>query len=94
MYTILRESTTDVAILFQRLSTGVAVAITGQWKPSPAGKEQTHELHAEEVQILGQHDVLVCDSHLQPSNGTLSVLRLTAQLRHILCRRSIIHPNS
>jgi asparaginyl-tRNA synthetase len=38
------------------LSTGAALRISGQWQPSPSGKEQSHELVASEVQVLGQND--------------------------------------
>ncbi|KAL8898958.1 MAG: hypothetical protein Q9207_006438 [Kuettlingeria erythrocarpa] len=40
----------------QGLSTGDLVAIRGLWRPSPPGKEQTHELHAEEIEIIGNAD--------------------------------------
>lgn len=70
------------------LSTGVAVAITGQWKPSPAGKEQTHELHAEEVQILGQHDVFTYP--LQKKYHTPEFLRSLPHLRPRLPFNSLL----
>ncbi|KAL8760725.1 MAG: hypothetical protein Q9184_003105 [Pyrenodesmia sp. 2 TL-2023] len=38
------------------LSTGDSVAVRGVWRPSPPGKEQSHELHAEEVDIIGSAD--------------------------------------
>ncbi|KAI9816545.1 MAG: Asparaginyl-tRNA synthetase [Pycnora praestabilis] len=38
------------------LSTGTGVQITGEWRPSPPGKQQSHELHATAVKILGQAD--------------------------------------
>ncbi|MCJ1475086.1 asparaginyl-tRNA synthetase [Lambiella insularis] len=43
------------------LGTGTAVKISGPWRPSPRGKEQSHELHAESVQIVG-----ITDSELYP----------------------------
>jgi asparaginyl-tRNA synthetase len=41
------------------LSTGAALRITGQWQPSPSGKEQSHELLASDVQVLGENDAEV-----------------------------------
>ncbi|MCJ1404717.1 asparaginyl-tRNA synthetase [Xylographa trunciseda] len=38
------------------LGTGTAVTISGSWRRSPQGKEQSHELHAEDVTILGATD--------------------------------------
>ncbi|KAL4897807.1 hypothetical protein BDV59DRAFT_198074 [Aspergillus ambiguus] len=38
------------------LSTGTAVEISGIWKACPPGKEQTHELQATEVRIVGEAD--------------------------------------
>ncbi|KIW02798.1 asparagine-tRNA ligase [Verruconis gallopava] len=38
------------------LSTGAAVQISGQWQKSPSGKEQSHELVASEVTLLGDND--------------------------------------
>lgn len=45
--------------LAQDLSTGAALRITGQWQPSPSGKEQSHELVASNVQVLGDNDAEV-----------------------------------
>jgi hypothetical protein len=42
-----------------RLSAGSAVRITGEWQPSPPGKEQTHELQAHTVRALGENDSTV-----------------------------------
>ncbi|PGH02912.1 asparagine-tRNA ligase [Blastomyces parvus] len=39
-----------------RLSTGSAIDISGVWQPCPAGKKQSHELHATEVKITGEAD--------------------------------------
>jgi asparaginyl-tRNA synthetase len=41
------------------LSTGAALRVTGQWQPSPSGKEQSHELVASAVEVLGQNDAEV-----------------------------------
>lgn len=41
------------------LGTGTAVTITGQWLPSPPGKEQSYELHADEVKLFGITDAEV-----------------------------------
>ncbi|RDK44645.1 asparaginyl-tRNA synthetase Slm5 [Aspergillus phoenicis ATCC 13157] len=38
------------------LSTGTAVEISGVWKACPPGKEQTHELQATSVNIVGKTD--------------------------------------
>ncbi|KAK7521682.1 hypothetical protein IWZ03DRAFT_323994 [Phyllosticta citriasiana] len=38
------------------LSTGVGVAITGQWQPSPPGKQQAQELRAQHIRVLGEND--------------------------------------
>ena len=35
------------------LGTGTAVRLSGVWRSSPSGKEQSHELHVEDVQVLG-----------------------------------------
>lgn len=35
------------------LSTGTSVAISGSWQPSPPLKEQSYELKAKEVRIVG-----------------------------------------
>ncbi|KAI4280785.1 MAG: hypothetical protein L6R38_004181 [Xanthoria sp. 2 TBL-2021] len=40
----------------QGLSTGAFVAIQGLWRPAPPGKEQSHELHAQHVTIIGAAD--------------------------------------
>ncbi|KAL8780220.1 MAG: hypothetical protein Q9213_006565 [Squamulea squamosa] len=40
----------------QGLSTGALVAIHGLWRPAPPGKEQSHELRAQEVIIIGAAD--------------------------------------
>lgn len=42
-----------------RLHTGTAVEVTGEWKPSPAGKEQSYELKAQIVRIVGSVDAEV-----------------------------------
>ncbi|KAH7039096.1 mitochondrial carrier domain-containing protein [Macrophomina phaseolina] len=38
------------------LSTGAAVSIQGEWQECPLGKQQSHELHARSVRVLGQND--------------------------------------
>lgn len=38
------------------LSTGAAVSIQGEWQECPPGKQQSHELHARRVQVVGQND--------------------------------------
>ncbi|MCJ1392416.1 asparaginyl-tRNA synthetase [Xylographa bjoerkii] len=42
--------------MHQSLGTGTAVTISGLWRRSPPGKEQSHELHAEDVTIVGATD--------------------------------------
>lgn len=44
-----------------RLTTGVAVTVTGKWILSPA-QGQSHELQVEDVRILGENDAAVCYS--------------------------------
>lgn len=41
------------------LSIGSAVRITGEWQPSPAGTEQSHELRAHIVRAMGDNDSTV-----------------------------------
>ncbi|KAL1613733.1 asparaginyl-tRNA synthetase [Diplodia seriata] len=48
------------------LSTGTAVSIEGVWHECPPGKQQSHELHAHGVRVLGQNDSAV-------SNGDAAV---------------------
>lgn len=43
-------------LLSSRLSTGTAVEVRGVWKACPPGKEQTHELQATDVSIVGAAD--------------------------------------
>jgi asparaginyl-tRNA synthetase len=46
--------------LLGRLSNGTAVRLTGSWRHSPNPKVQSHELHVEEVDIIGQGGPGVC----------------------------------
>jgi len=48
-----------------RLSTGVAVSVTGEWTPS-AGQEQSNELQVKKVTILGENDATVRLANLVP----------------------------
>ncbi|OJD38070.1 asparaginyl-trna synthetase [Diplodia corticola] len=48
------------------LSTGTAVSIEGVWHECPPGKQQSHELHAHGIRVLGQNDSAV-------SNGDAAV---------------------
>lgn len=32
------------------------MSVTGQWKQAPPGTKQSHELHAEAVQVLGENE--------------------------------------
>lgn len=45
------------------LGTGTSVEITGVWQSAPPGKEQSHELKAEKVKILGVADAEVGNPH-------------------------------
>jgi asparaginyl-tRNA synthetase len=60
------------------LSTGIAVSITGQWKPSP-GQEQAHELQADTIRILGHNDA--SKYPLQKKFHTAEFLRTLPHLR-------------
>lgn len=42
-----------------RLSTGVAVTVTGTWTPSQ-GQGQSYELQVSDVRVLGDNDAAVC----------------------------------
>lgn len=42
--------------LSHSLSTGCAVSLTGSWRVSPNAKKQAHELHVEDVRVLGTAD--------------------------------------
>jgi hypothetical protein len=46
--------------LSNRLSNGTAVRLTGFWRRSPNPKVQSHELHVEEVDIIGHSEPAVC----------------------------------
>lgn len=60
------------------LSTGAAVALSGDWRASP-GAEQSHELNVTRVQILGENDA---ESNLvQPKYQTAEYLRTIPHLR-------------
>jgi asparaginyl-tRNA synthetase len=41
-----------------RLSTGVAVTVTGKWTPSQ-GQGQSYELQVDDVRILGENNAAV-----------------------------------
>lgn len=41
------------------LSTGTAISVTGKWQRSVPGTKQSHELHADQIRVLGQHDAEV-----------------------------------
>lgn len=48
------------------MTTGAAVEISGLWKRCPPGKEQTHELQATEVTVVGEADVQVGSEQYTP----------------------------
>ena len=49
-----------------RLATGIGVRMTGLWKRSPPGAKQKHELHVEELKILGETDASVSATQISP----------------------------
>ncbi|KAK8168434.1 asparaginyl-tRNA synthetase [Phyllosticta citrichinensis] len=61
------------------LSTGVGVAITGQWQPSPPGTQQAQELHAQHIRVLGENDS--AKYPLQKKFHTTEFLRTVPHLR-------------
>ncbi|KAF2001122.1 asparaginyl-tRNA synthetase [Amniculicola lignicola CBS 123094] len=69
------------------LSTGVAVAVTGQWAPSP-GQEQALELQAKNVRILGQNDAATYP--LQKKYHTPEFLRTLPHIRPRLPFNSLL----
>ncbi|KAF2278373.1 asparaginyl-tRNA synthetase [Westerdykella ornata] len=69
------------------LSTGAAVAITGQWVPSP-GQEQSHELQANSVRVLGPNDAAT--NPLQKKYHTNEFLRTLPHLRSRLPFNSLL----
>ncbi|KAF2121724.1 mitochondrial carrier domain-containing protein [Lophiotrema nucula] len=69
------------------LSTGTAVSITGQWKPSP-GQGQSHELQADSVRILGDNDAAT--SPLQKKYQTAEFVRTLPHLRSRLPFHSLL----
>ncbi|KAI8939560.1 hypothetical protein NX059_003324 [Plenodomus lindquistii] len=73
--------------LAEGLSNGVAVAITGKWAPS-LGKEQSHELQVESVQILGDNDATAYP--IQKKYQTPEFLRTMPHLRSRLPFNSLI----
>ncbi|KAL9065905.1 MAG: hypothetical protein Q9157_007313 [Trypethelium eluteriae] len=70
------------------LSNGVAVTISGEWRPSPADKRQSHELHAREIKIMGQHDST--NYPLQKKYHTPEFLRTLPHLRQRLPFNSLL----
>ncbi|KAF2129947.1 asparaginyl-tRNA synthetase [Dothidotthia symphoricarpi CBS 119687] len=64
--------------LAEGLSTGVAVAATGRWIPSP-GQDQSHELQVENIRILGENDAAT--SPIQKKYQTPEYLRTLPHLR-------------
>ncbi|KAL1959785.1 hypothetical protein VTO42DRAFT_930 [Malbranchea cinnamomea] len=61
------------------LTTGAAVEISGLWKPCPPGKEQTHELQATEVSVVGEADAKTYP--IQKKYHTADFLRQIPHLR-------------
>ena len=70
-----------------RLSTGVAVKVTGSWQKSLGGTKQTHELLADTVVVSGNHNAEVRENVI--SVGAIPMLKIKCRL--FLYRRSIIH---
>lgn len=70
-----------------RLSTGVAVSISGQWAASPAGKKQSNELQADVVRILGENDAAVRSwIALRLSSRTITICIVLS------CPKKVSHP--
>ncbi|KAI9881198.1 MAG: asparaginyl-tRNA synthetase [Pleopsidium flavum] len=63
----------------QGLSTGTTVEVTGEWRLSPAGKEQSHELKAQSVKIVGSVEAETYP--LQKKYHTPEYLRTIPHLR-------------
>ncbi len=61
----------------KRLSTGSAVSVTGEMKPSP-GREQAWEIHADAIEI---HSIAPADYPLQKKRHTDEFLRTIGHLR-------------
>ncbi|KAI9814300.1 MAG: asparaginyl-tRNA synthetase [Thelocarpon impressellum] len=61
------------------LSTGAGVRVWGQWRRSPEGKEQSHELHATEIDVVGRADP--SKYPLQKKFHTAEYLRTMPHLR-------------
>ena len=55
------------------LGTGTSVEIIGVWRPAPPGKEQTYELKADSVRILGNADAKVRCVACRSRNGSTVV---------------------
>ncbi|KAL8870237.1 MAG: hypothetical protein Q9174_003676, partial [Haloplaca sp. 1 TL-2023] len=72
----------------QGLSTGALVLIKGIWQASPPGKEQTHELHAEEVTVVGAADSETYP--IQKKFQTPEYLRTVPHLRLRLPTQSLL----
>jgi len=72
------------------LGTGTAVTISGLWRRSPQGKEQSHELHAEHVTIVGATDPesypIQKKYHSAEYLRTIPHLRLRTPLHALLAR--------
>lgn len=70
------------------LSTGTSVAVQGVWQPSPPGKEQSHELHAEEVTIVGTSEGYPIQKKFQTPEflRTIPHLRLRLPIQALLTR--------
>ncbi|KAF1843898.1 asparaginyl-tRNA synthetase [Cucurbitaria berberidis CBS 394.84] len=73
--------------LAEGLSTGVAVAVTGKWTPSP-GQEQSHELQVESVRVLGENDATTYP--IQKKYQSPEFLRTLPHLRSRLPFNSLI----
>ncbi|KAF2459566.1 mitochondrial carrier domain-containing protein [Lineolata rhizophorae] len=72
----------------KELSTGSSVTVVGRWHPSPSGKLQQFELHAEEVKVLGENDSEAYP--LQKKYHTPDFLRTIPHLRARLPYNSLL----
>ena len=67
-----------VETLRGRLGVGAAVRVFGEWKASP-GREQSHEVHSDRVEIVGDSDPSAYP--IQKKKTTMEFLRTVAHLR-------------
>lgn len=84
-YVVLSMPELDAQFCFS-LSTGSAVSLTGRWTVSPNARVQAHELHVEDVKVLGTVDPAVSSSWNACGNGLQADVLLFRLFR---CKRNI-----